>query len=78
MVRLGLTTTNGIEQRATSALSGYIGGQEMLCLNIHDAVTLARQVGKKTISQRRTNPATVPLRESDTSPIETSLESEGR
>ncbi len=44
LVRLGLTTAHEIEQRATSALAGYVGGQAMLRLNLQDAVTLARQV----------------------------------
>jgi hypothetical protein len=44
LVRLGLTTSSDIEQRATSALGGYVGGQAMLRLNIRDAVALARQV----------------------------------
>lgn len=44
LVRLGLTTADEIEQRATSALSGYVGGQAMLRLNLQDAVALARQV----------------------------------
>jgi hypothetical protein len=39
----GLTSADEIEQRATSALSGYVGGQAMLRLNLRDAVTLARQ-----------------------------------
>lgn len=44
MVRLGLTTADEIEQRATSALAGYVGGQAMLLLNLRDAVALARRV----------------------------------
>jgi len=44
LVRLGLTTANEIEQRATSALAGYVGGQAMLRLNLQDTVALARQV----------------------------------
>lgn len=44
LVRLGLTDANEIEARATSALSGYIGGQDMLLCNLRDAVALARQV----------------------------------
>lgn len=42
LVRLGLTTADEIEQRATSALAGYVGGQAMLKLNLRDAVALAR------------------------------------
>lgn len=42
LVRLGLTSADAIEQRATSALAGYIGGQAMLKLNLRDAVALAR------------------------------------
>jgi|GEM_PF-4631145 hypothetical protein len=46
LVRLGLTTADEIEQRATVALTGYVGGQAMLPLNLRDAVALAlaRQV----------------------------------
>ncbi len=44
LVRLGLTNADEIEQRATSALVGYIGGQAMLKLNLQDALTLARKV----------------------------------
>jgi hypothetical protein len=44
LVRRGLTTANEIEQRATSALGGYVGGLAMLRLNLRDAVALARQV----------------------------------
>jgi hypothetical protein len=44
LVRLGLTTADEIEQRAMSAIGGYIGGLAMLQLNLRDAVTLAREV----------------------------------
>jgi hypothetical protein len=44
LVRLKLTTADAIEQRATSALGGYVGGLAMLRLNLRDAVALARQV----------------------------------
>jgi hypothetical protein len=44
LVRLGLTTADEIEQRATGALACFIGGQAMLLLNLRDAVALARQV----------------------------------
>ncbi len=43
LVRLGLTTADQIEQRATSALGGYVGGLAMLKLNLRDALVLARQ-----------------------------------
>jgi len=43
LVRLGLTSADEIERRATSALAGYIGGQAMLKLNLRDAVVLARE-----------------------------------
>ncbi len=43
LVRLGLTTADAIEKRATSALNGYVGGQAMLLVNIKDAVALARK-----------------------------------
>ena len=44
LVRLGLTSADEIEQRATSALSGYVGGQAMVRLNLADAIALARRV----------------------------------
>jgi hypothetical protein len=44
LVRLRLRIADEIEQRATSALAGYIGGQSMLLLHLREAVTLARQV----------------------------------
>jgi len=50
LVRLGLTTADEIEQRATSALEGYIGGQAMLKLNLRDAVVLARQVESERVA----------------------------
>ncbi|WP_265285383.1 DUF6036 family nucleotidyltransferase [Verminephrobacter aporrectodeae] len=42
LVGLGLTTADAIEQRATSAIGGYVGGLAMLRLNLRDAVALAR------------------------------------
>ncbi len=42
LVRFGLTNADEIEQRATSALVGYIGNQAMLLLNLRDALALAR------------------------------------
>ncbi|WP_232077026.1 DUF6036 family nucleotidyltransferase [Variovorax sp. PBL-E5] len=47
LVRLGLTTADEIEQRATSALGGYVGGLAMLRLNLRDAVALARRIEAK-------------------------------
>lgn len=47
LVRLGLTSADEIEQRATSALGNYVGGQAMLMLNLRDAVALARQVERE-------------------------------
>jgi hypothetical protein len=43
LARLGLITAEELEQRATNALNGYVGGQEMLRSNIRDAVALVRQ-----------------------------------
>lgn len=43
LVRLGLTTADEIEQRATSALGGFVAGLAMLRLNLREAVALARQ-----------------------------------
>ncbi|MCH2240319.1 MAG: hypothetical protein MK060_20845, partial [Blastomonas sp.] len=50
---LGLTTADEIEQRATSAMAGYIGGQAMLKLNLRDAVVLAREVESERIAAQR-------------------------
>jgi Nucleotidyltransferase of unknown function (DUF6036) len=44
LVRAGLTSSSEIEQRATTALGGYVGGIAMLRLNIRDAVALAIEV----------------------------------
>lgn len=44
LVQLGLTSADEIERRATYALTGYIGGQAMLKLNLRDAVALAREI----------------------------------
>lgn len=44
LARLGLTTSDEIEQRATSALAGYVGGQAMLLVNLRDALDIARDV----------------------------------
>lgn len=41
LVRLGLTTAHAIEQRATSALAGYVGNHSTLLLNLRDAIGLA-------------------------------------
>jgi hypothetical protein len=49
LVRLGLTSADEIEQRATSALTGYVGGLTMLKLNLRDAVALARKVENGTL-----------------------------
>lgn len=43
LVRHGLTDANEIEMRANSALSGYVGGLNMLKLNLRDALLLARK-----------------------------------
>lgn len=43
LVRHGLTDANEIEMRANSALSGYVGGLNMLKLNLRDALLLARE-----------------------------------
>ncbi len=42
LVSLGLTTASAIEQRATSALAGYVGSQSMLLVNLRDALVIAR------------------------------------
>lgn len=42
LVRLGLTTAEEIETRAMSALSGYIGRQSTLLLNLRDALAIAQ------------------------------------
>jgi len=56
LVRLGLTTADEIEARAQEALSGYIGGREMLKLNIRDAIALARCAeAQRPVSDRPCN-----------------------
>lgn len=53
LVRLGLTTADEIERRATSAVAGYVGGLAMLRVNLLNAVALARHVElKKPVSGR--------------------------
>ena len=49
LVRLGLTTADEIEQRATSALVGCVGGLAMLKLNLRDAVASARRVERERV-----------------------------
>lgn len=41
LVRLGLTTADEIEQRANSAMAGYIGGLSLLQANLQDALAIA-------------------------------------
>jgi len=53
LVRLGLTSADEIEHRATSALAGYVGGQAMLKLNLRDAVALARGVESERVAAQR-------------------------
>jgi len=56
LVRLGLTNADDIERRATSALAGYVGGQDMLKLNLQDAVALAREVEIEAAAMRLEQP----------------------
>jgi hypothetical protein len=42
LVQLGLTTADEIEQRANSAMAGYIGGRSLLQVNLQDAISIAR------------------------------------
>ena len=53
LVRLGLTSADEIEHRATSALAGYVGGQAMLKLNLRNAVALAREVESERVAAQR-------------------------
>lgn len=53
LVRLGLTSADEIEHRATSALAVYVGGQAMLKLNLRDALVLAREVESERIAALR-------------------------
>jgi hypothetical protein len=43
LVRHGLTSADEIEQRATSAMDGYVGNKDPLILNLRDALALARE-----------------------------------
>lgn len=53
LVRLGLTSADEIEHRATNALAGYVGGQAMLKLNLRDALALARAVENERMAACR-------------------------
>jgi hypothetical protein len=53
LVRLGLTSADAIERRATSALASYIGGQAMLRLNLRDALVLARAAENERMTALR-------------------------
>ena len=44
LVRLGLTNADEIEQRATAAIAGFVGGRSSLLLNLKDALSLARNI----------------------------------
>ena len=44
LVRLGLTNANQIEQRASAAIAGFVGGQSSLLVNLKDALSLVRSV----------------------------------
>lgn len=46
LVAAGLTSADEIEERATSALGGYVGGLEMLRLNLSDTLEIAREEGR--------------------------------
>lgn len=52
-MRLGLARADDIEQRANSALTAYVGGQEMVRLNLRDALALARKVQTETERPQR-------------------------
>jgi hypothetical protein len=54
LVRLGLTTADEIEKRATSALVGYVGGLAMLRLNLQNALALAREVERESLKPSTT------------------------
>ncbi|HEX7642150.1 MAG TPA: DUF6036 family nucleotidyltransferase [Burkholderiaceae bacterium] len=45
LVRLGLTTAEEIEQRATEASAKYVGAKSLLFLNLKDALALAAREG---------------------------------
>lgn len=47
LVQLGLTDSNAIKERSMGALGGYIGNTTMLQMNIHEVVTLAKQIEEK-------------------------------
>ncbi|WP_432257360.1 DUF6036 family nucleotidyltransferase [Cupriavidus sp. TMH.W2] len=47
LVNAGLTSADEIEDRATNALGGYVGGLEMLKANLRDAVAIAREEEKR-------------------------------
>lgn len=43
LVRLGLVNADAMEERASNAIAGFVGGQALLLLNLRDAVALARK-----------------------------------
>ena len=44
LVRLGLTSSDAIEARATHALGGFVGRIEILKLNLRDALQMTREI----------------------------------
>ncbi|PIV32804.1 MAG: hypothetical protein COS34_11200 [Lysobacterales bacterium CG02_land_8_20_14_3_00_62_12] len=44
LVRLGLTTADAIEQRASSALVAYVGNPAVVSCNLRDAIAQARMI----------------------------------
>lgn len=53
LVRLGLTSSDAIHDRAMAALGGYVGNQKFVLHNIRDAVAIARGVETELELQRR-------------------------
>lgn len=53
LVRLGLTSSNAIHDRAMAALGGYVGNHQFILLNIRDAVATAKGVEAEVEVRRR-------------------------
>lgn len=60
LVRHGLTSSKEIENRATQAMIGYVGGLEMLKINLRDAIRLAQKVESERLLKNNVNKSRKP------------------
>jgi len=56
LVRLGLTTSSAIAERAAEALKGYVGNTRFVEANVRDAVAAARALGSAAGHRRPAGP----------------------